>query len=478
VNYFRNDPGSEKSISNNNVYDIVEDEKANLWITTYGGGLNYFDTRSKEFTHIDATNNLLEGVQTDKQGNVWMISNGNLHKYDPKFNTYSSFILPDLEKSGGVKGNIYKDGEGSMYVAGNNYFINFQPDSVKSITRRPKVFFTDFKVFDNSHSELLSNDVIRLQYDQNYFTIEFSAPDFANGPVEYSYKLEGFDNEWVPAGHRNSVSYSNLEGGNYVFKVRPFGNRDKWNEEYAVISIKIIPPFWKRGWFFVLCMIAIVTAIYGVYRYRINELLKRQAIRNKIAQDLHDNVGSTLSSISVYSQVAKIYHQQKKNDNLQETLEKIGSTSSEMISEMSDIVWTINPRHDDVKKILEKMQSFAGPLLAAKDIRLGFEHDREAEKHSLSMEKRKNFYMSFKEAINNVIKYSEAKKVNVKIIMSNRQTMRMTVEDDGKGFEINQARKGNGLWNIGFRAKEMKGKFVIESSPGKGTKLVLEFPVP
>jgi ligand-binding sensor domain-containing protein len=478
VDYYRNNPVVRESISNDNVYDVMADPKDNLWLSTYGGGLNYFDFSTKKFSHIDEANNLLEGLQTDNRGNVWMISNGNLHKYDPQFKTYSSFILPDLEKSGGVKGNIYKDGDGSMIVAGNNYFINFQPADIKSITRRPKVFFTDFKIFNNSYSELLLKNTIELQYDQNYFTIEFSAPDYGNGPVEYSYKLEGFDKEWIDAGYRNSVSYSNLEGDNYIFRVRTFGKRDKWNEEYAVLSITIIPPFWKRWWFFLLCIVVVAAAIYGMYRYRINELLKRQAIRNKIAQDLHDNVGSTLSSISVYSQVAKIYHRQEKKDDLGETLEKIGSTSSEMISEMSDIVWTINPRHDDIKQILERMQSFASPLLAAKNIAFEFTHTDVLERHVLSMEKRKNFYMTFKEAINNVVKYADARKVKVQITMPDHNHVRITISDDGKGFDVNQQRKGNGIWNIGYRAKEMKGKFVLNSSPGNGTTLILEFPIP
>jgi ligand-binding sensor domain-containing protein len=287
VTYFRNDPVSATSITNNNVYDIVEDEKENLWVSTYGGGLNYYDVHTNKFDHIDVTNNLLEGLQTDSEGNVWMISNGNLDKYDPQFKTYSSFFLPDLEKSGGVKGSIYKDTDGDMYVGGSNYFIRFRPAVVKSITRRPRIYFTDFKVLNNSHNELLTENEIRLHYNQNYFTIEFSAPDFASGPVEYSYKLDGFDKDWITAGDRNSVSYSNLDGGHYVFRVRAFGKRDKWNEEHALLSISIIPPFWKRWWFLALCVIAVAGAVYGLYRYRINELLRRQAIRNKIAQDLH-----------------------------------------------------------------------------------------------------------------------------------------------------------------------------------------------
>jgi ligand-binding sensor domain-containing protein/two-component sensor histidine kinase len=484
VNYFRNDPASEESVSNDNVYDIAGDNKGNLWLSTYGGGLNYFDVAAKKFRHIEATNNLLEGLQTDEHGKVWMISNGNLHRYDPELNTYSSFMLPDLEKSGGVKGRIYQDDKGTMYVAGNNYFISFQPDVIRSVNRQPKVFFTDFKIFNNSQSELLLNKTIRLRYNQNYFTIEFSAPQFTGGRVEYSYMLEGFDKNWIEAGDRNSVSYSNLEGRNYIFKVRASSKKGNWTGEHAAVNITIIPPFWKRWWFFALAALVVAGAIYGMYRYRINELVKRQTIRNKIAQDLHDNVGSTLSSISVYSQVAKIYHKQQKQDDLQQTLEKIGATSSEMISEMNDIVWAINPRNDNMNVILQRMESYARPLLSAKNISFQFDYDPSLSNMNLPMEQRKNFYLIFKEAVNNALKYSGCRNLYVAIKVSNRR-VDLTVRDDGKGFNTAQMKElaakslsGNGLLNMKRRAADMKGECTIASDRGKGTTVMLRFLIP
>lgn len=136
MNYLSNNPKSEETISNNNVYDILEDDKGNLWVSTYGGGLNYFNTATQKFTHIEASNNLLEGIETDAYGNVWIISNGSLDKYDPRSRSYTTYNLPDLEKSGEVKGYIYKDREGNLYVAGTNYFIRFNPLQVKDISKR------------------------------------------------------------------------------------------------------------------------------------------------------------------------------------------------------------------------------------------------------------------------------------------------------------------------------------------------------
>ncbi|HVF80719.1 MAG TPA: two-component regulator propeller domain-containing protein [Flavisolibacter sp.] len=485
--FFNHNPADPRSIASNNVYDMAEDEKGGLWVSTYGGGLHYFDVRKARFTQIAATNNLVEGIQTDHHQAVWMISNGHLHKYDPATNTYSTYSLPDLEKTGGIKGKIFKDGKGKLYVAGANYFISFHPDSIAETRVAPKVFLTDFRIFNQSFSHLLSQDKITLNHKDNYFAFEFAAPDFNPGSnALYSYKLEGFDRDWVDAGERNYVSYSNLEGRDYVFKVRVTATPGTWGKEYASIRITVIPPYWKRAWFFAVCAVALSLAVYGIYRYRINELLKRQGIRNKIAQDLHDNVGSTLSSISVYSQVAKIYHQQQKQDDLQKTLEKISSTSSEMISELNDTVWAINPRNDNMEIILQRMESLAKPLLASQNIQFHFSHDRHVIATNLAMEKRKNFYLVFKEAVNNVLKYAGCKNLSVTICQKGGFII-MKIADDGKGFDLAKTSEGykssdvygggNGLKNMQYRAKEMRGHLKIETAPGKGSLVELRFPI-
>lgn len=483
IQYYYNIPGDEASISNNNVYDITEDIKGNFWISTYGGGLHYFNTTTKKFQHITASHNLAEGIQTDEKGNVWMIANGNLHKYDPYHKSYTTYQLPDLEKTGGVKGYIFKDAKGKLYVAGTNYFIAFYPSAAKDVSAQPNVFLTDFKIFNTSYSHLLFEKEIKLRYNQNFFSLEYAAPGYETGyPVQYAHKLEGVDKDWVLDGTKNSINYTNLDNGNYVFSVRATIRPGIWGEEISSVHIRINPPFWKTWWFYSIAAFLISLFVYSMYRYRINELLKRQAIRNKIAQDLHDNVGSTLSSISVYSQVAKIYKEQNKMEPLQDTLEKISTTSSEMISEMNDIVWAINPRNDNMATILQRMESFARPLLASQEIRFHFSYEMSVQHQHLEMTKRKNFYLTFKEAVNNALKYSGCKNLWVEINLHQHHLL-LSVKDDGKGFDTKKAKaaitlSGNGVQNMKMRAKEMKGSCVVESEPGKGTTVTLKFPIP
>lgn len=483
INYFNNDPSNPNSIGNNNVYDLAENTRSSLWVTTFGGGLYHFDVEGKRFDHIKASHNLAEGVQVDKKGNVWMIANGNLHRYDPFRKQYTSFRLPDAEKAGGVKGYIYKDHSGDMFVGGNRYFIQFDPDSILDLAIQPKVMFTDFKVLNKSRSDQLFKETIQLKYDENFVTIDFTAPYYQEGnPVQYAHKLEGFDQNWIEDGSNNSVSYTNLDGGTYTFRVRSTVKPGQWSEDIASIRIVVVPPFWKTWWFYLLCAASLALLIFGIYRYRVNEILKRQAIRNKIAQDLHDNVGSTLSSISVYSQVAKIYKQTDKPAALQDTLEKISETSSEMISEMNDIVWAINPRNDNMATILQRMESFARPLLASKEIRFHFDFPEAMKNMQLDMTKRKNFYLIFKEAINNALKYANAKNIWVDISHHKRH-IELKVKDDGIGFDTelpvqSGSLSGNGLRNIQLRAREVKGECSIISEKGGGTAIVLTIPIP
>jgi ligand-binding sensor domain-containing protein/two-component sensor histidine kinase len=484
LEHLGNNPADVNTISNNNVYDIAEDNLGNLWISTYGGGLNRFDYATRKFWHISVTNNLLEGLQVDNHGYIWMISNGNLYRYHPLRNSQTPFDLPDIDKSGGVRGYIFKDSKGNMLAAGTGYFIEFDPLTVRADTNQPEVYLTDFKIFNQSYSDLLMRDLIELKHNQNYFRIEFAAPEFSTGrDIQYSYMLEGRDRNWIPIGRQNFEQFSNLPGGEYVFKVRATTSAGSWNNKITSVRIVIIPPFWTTWWFYAICAAVTALIIYTIYRYRINELLKRQAIRNKIAQDLHDNVGSTLSSISVYSQVAKIYNEQKRFDELQQTLEKIGITSGEMISEMNDIVWAINPRNDNMNTILQRMESYARPLLASQNIAFHFTADPNLKNMNLEMTRRKNFYLIFKEAVNNAMKYSRCNNIWVHIGIQQQHVV-LTVKDDGVGFDLKQVHihasqslSGNGLRNMEMRAAEMKGTWKLESEPGKGTTVNLKFPI-
>jgi ligand-binding sensor domain-containing protein len=404
VKYHTADLSRDRGLLNNYVYDVVEGKDGNLWISTFGGGLHYWLKETGEIKHVSGSPNLIEGLQVDEAGNVFMISNGKLHRYDPGTQWFSSVKLPDQEKTGGVNGYMLKDKSGKLYVSGKNYFICFDPETMSTTTSSNTVLLTDFRIYNVSHSHLLHEGPIRLPYRQNAVSFNFIVPNFSfSTPTGYLYQLEDVDKDWVHAGSHNTASYTNLKGGDYVFRVKTDENTGRDEEAVTEVYFTITPPFWVTWWFYGLCTIIIASIGYSVYRYRVNGLLKLQAIRNRIAQDLHDNIGSALSSILIYSEVAQNFQGDRQQASLIKVLGKISETSNNIISEMSDIVWAINPHNDNMANILQRMESFAVSLALAKQIALDFSYDEALLGVNLEMEKRKNFYLIFKEAFTNAI---------------------------------------------------------------------------
>ena len=483
VDYQRYDRRNDSSISSNDVYDIQEDAKGNFWVSTYGGGLNYYDKPNGKFFHITESTDLTEGLQSDRSGNVWMICNGHLHKYEPASGTYSCYDLPPLRFSDGIRGYIYKDRQGVMYAGGENYYLTFDPENIAPIKSEPNVYLTDFKIFDSSHGELLEKRSIELDHSQNYFSIEYSAPDFSGDNIQYAYMLEGLDKDWVAAGKRNLVSYSNLPAGNYLFKVRASNWMGNPFHKFTSVAIRVRPPYWATWWFYTSVGILLFGFCYLFYRLKINELLQRQAIRNAIAQDLHDQIGSTLGSISVYAGVAKRYQQQDKNAMLTDVLHTIEETATETISEMGDLVWAVNPSNDNLGSIIQRIESFAKPLCAAKNIALHVNADPKLLTIAPPMLTRKNVFLMLKEGVNNAIRHAECKNITLDILL-HRNLLELNISDDGIGFDIavvqagrSASLSGNGLPNIKRRANELKADIVMDSDRQNGTTINIKLPI-
>jgi len=217
--------------------------------------------------------------------------------------------------------------------------------------------------------------------------------------------------------------------------------------------------------------LVIVMLLFGYRAYRTQQALRLQDIRNKIAGDLHDDIGSTLNSISIYSEVAR-----KKDGQQDEALEMIGDASRKIIEAMGDIVWTINPENDSFAKIIFRMKSLAYNLFRAKKIEFTFHADEILNEKKLSLEERRNFYLIFKEAINNLVKYSNATQAAITLTNEN-DLIRLLIRDNGVGFDTTQDTIGNGLKNMKRRADEMKAELKIESRKGNGTQIELTLKV-
>ncbi|HLY68729.1 MAG TPA: histidine kinase, partial [Puia sp.] len=270
--------------------------------------------------------------------------------------------------------------------------------------------------------------------------------------------------------------YANLAPGNYVFKVKSKNRDGVETKRITYLHIIINPPWQKTWWAYLLWIFILASIFYTVYDYRKKSRNELSRVRQKIATDLHDDIGSTLNSISVYSEIAG-KQLQSNTENAKDLLNKMGASSRNMIDTMNDIVWAINPKNDQFENIVQRMQYFAGELLSGKNILLQFEVQEKVKSIKLPMEKRKNFYLIFKEAINNAYKYSNGKTVNVSIT-ADLNILLMIIADDGIGFDTNKkGSAGNGLENMETRAKEISARLHIMSWQTNGTRVELRMPL-
>lgn len=229
----------------------------------------------------------------------------------------------------------------------------------------------------------------------------------------------------------------------------------------------------------VVFALASVVVIGGllINRYRVNNRIQRQLalekMRQDISRDLHDDIGSALSSIHIMSTLAM----QEQRDSVH--LQRIASTSRHILETMSDIVWSINPNHDSLEQLLFKMKEFAGEILDAKNMAYSFEEKMEGDSKHLLLNAtvRRNIFLVFKEAVNNAAKYSEGNNLKIAAWIEGK-SLNFKIEDDGKGFVRGSIKTGNGLKNMEARANELSAVFRQESSPGNGTKVFLSVPIP
>jgi len=207
----------------------------------------------------------------------------------------------------------------------------------------------------------------------------------------------------------------------------------------------------------------------GYLYFRNGQKLKVLTMRNKIASNLHDDVGSTLTSIRLYSEIGK---KQTTDPQVSSILDKIGQNAGEVIHSMSDIVWMINPKYDAFGSVFARMENFAAELLSPLNIRYTIKKDNEVESIKFSMAERQNIFMIFKEAIHNAAKHANCKAVAIHLSRSHDQ-LQMNITDDGSGFDEQAIQRGNGLNNMENRAAEMRGTITVAATLGRGTSVTL-----
>jgi signal transduction histidine kinase len=313
-------------------------------------------------------------------------------------------------------------------------------------------------------SQFFKNDIVSIKALDDDILMEFYDNDSARMNKDtFQFILQGYDKQWTKTPFP-SVRYTLLKGGDYTFKAR-WGNDESKQFSKQVHVEKALS---EEPWFYpsvVSCILLIFGALFYFWSiYNLRQKLKVETIRNQIASDLHDEVGATLSSVAI--SVRTVQRKLTKNaPELANMLDKVRSISEETNHNLRDTVWTINPENDSFEKTLDRMTAFAHQILIAKEIELAFENNVDMTKSfKISMEQRRNVYLMFKEAVNNIARHSEATKAIIQFSQT-KEGILLHIEDNGNGFDMSDKYDGNGLKNFRRRAAESCIELDVKSTP-------------
>jgi signal transduction histidine kinase/ligand-binding sensor domain-containing protein len=451
--------------------------------------LGFYNTRTGSIRTISSYNNLPVGVsyalEKDKNGDCWIGTSTGIFKYNPKTGSITKYSQRDgmltVHNNSYIPENSMVMRDGRLAFGGNQHFVAFDAAQYRTKATTPSVSITGFQLNNNylRFDSLQKLSLIRLPYTGNSFTIEFAVLSFLqHEKLTYEYKLEGSNEEWIEVKHPLPVKYNLLPHGHYTFLVRARNSDGVYSAVTTKLPIYIAPPFWRATWFYIAVGLLVIAFLYYLHRLRLERLLHVEKVRSRLARDLHDDMGSTLSTINILSNIAL---QQTPFDekSSKEYMSTINSSTTQMMESMDDIVWSINPVNDSLVKVLARMKEVAGNVLEPSNIDYRFEADPAVKELNFSMEWRREIFLIFKEALNNIVKYASAGNVYVSLKKSGRSFVLM-VEDNGAGFDMGartSATRGNGLKNMKKRAESLGGSLEVQSAPGQGTRLTISVPI-
>ncbi len=321
-------------------------------------------------------------------------------------------------------------------------------------------------------SDLGEQDVSGLAFPRSSLRIDWVALGFSPGEaLRYQYRLEGADADWRAPTEQRSVEFAGLSPGSYRFLVRAVTSEGSASEDPARVAFSVLPPVWRTWWFLGACGVAALLIVYALHRYRLARLLALAEIRTRIATDLHDDIGSSLSQIAILSEVARRRDELGKPRDAM-PLSEIARISRELVDSMGDIVWAINPEHDRLSDLVHRMRRFATDLLGGQEIALAFRSSFEDPDPRVDANAHRQVYLIFKEAVRNVARHSGARATEVDLDVAGG-ALRLTIGDDGRGFDPAATYEGHGLVNMRRRAAAVGGTLEWRSAPGEGARLTL-----
>ena len=499
---------------------FAEDRAGNIWAALYHGGLaRYRGGRFSLFGEHDGVAGFIETLFVDSQGRLWVGTSAHgLVRIDdptaeqPRFEIYgpaqglsSSHIAALTEdrwgrlyaatgrgidrfapQSGGVGRFQHfttadgvapgaldlacRDRQGNLWFSTPLGVSQFVPTEDRPRSP-PPVLVTGLSAggVAQAVSDLGQSSLTGLRFRQVPLRVDYVGLGFQpGGTLRYQYELEGADRDWSAPTDQRTVIYASLAPGSYRFRVRALAGDGASSPQPALVEFTILPPVWRTWWFLLACGTAAALVAYALHLYRLTQVLAVANVRTRIATDLHDDIGASLSQIAVLSEVAQrgVGNEIRNGTPLAE----IAGISRELVDSMSDIVWAINPDHDRLSNLVYRMRRFATDLLGGQGIALRFRSSVADHDLRIGANVRRQIYLIFKEGIHNIARHSGARSVEIDLDRDG-DCLVLLIVDDGRGFDVAAESDGHGLRSMRQRAATLGATVDWQSTPGRGTTL-------
>ncbi|GMU66952.1 MAG: hypothetical protein AMXMBFR36_32260 [Acidobacteriota bacterium] len=465
------------------VFDLLRARDGALWLAT-GDGVSRFDAEGRTFEHFGPTDGLpgsnVYSLLEDERGRLWLATNRGLARLER-----SASGPPRLRVYGADEGVVnvefnrharLRTTDGRFLFGGMSGLTEFSPESFVDDPVAPRVALTRLEVLGREGTRRIEPhglDRLELGPEDSTLAIEFVAVDLSSAPArQFAYRLEGLEPDWIESDGNRVARYAGLAPGAYRFLARAANRDGVWSEAPAALAIHVAPPFWATLWFRAAVALAVAAALAILYRWRVRHLIELERMRLRIAGDLHDELGSDLSGIALAS--SRLGARESIAEADRRRLSEIEEASLRVMRGLRDIVWYVDPEHDTLESTARRMRSVARDLLP--DVELSFV-DRVGEGGGgIEMSIRRQVFLAFKELVHNVARHARARTVEIELEVTDGE-LRLRVADDGCGFDPSSASDGSGMASLRRRARQIAGRFEIDSRPGAGTRALLAVPM-
>lgn len=467
-------------LPNDGIRALYEASDGRIWIGTRYGGVVVFDGGSFRTIAMEhgLSSNAVWSFTEDPMGSIWAGTSAGLQAIRPGTLAPERFMA-DLAEPGIASTGLLADG--TLWGVSNNRLMLVElQDSPAPIP--PPIHLQ--RAFVNE-SPVPLNETLALHYDQNNCRLEFVGLSFRDEKaVRYTYRLIGLDDQWREPTALREVTYASLAPGEYTFEVKAISGDGVQSTLPARLSFSIAPPFWSRWWFIVGAVLALSGVVATVVRARVRRLLEIERIRTGIATDLHDDIGSGLTRIAILSEIASRQMTTAGGEQpvpaggegaLLTSLEKMGSFARELHDAMSDVVWSIDPKHDTIGDVARRLYEFAREISLEQEINLAYAVDEYLKALRLAPDLLRAVLLIGKEALANAARYAQCSRLVVAISVVEGE-IQLVVEDNGKGFRMEELGRVNGLANMKRRAEKAGGSLTVDSAPRQGTRIEARIP--